>query len=171
MAHCLARLDSNSLLTFSRYAIRNEIPFVRALKSVPQEMRDRMSPQHTRDLSIQACYSLVSAMYWTDRIQVMPANEDIHETVNQLVTMYSREYNVVFPPLNMPLMLFQFIRQLALPCELFVPICIFSVYANEIQWKSTLLSEDYNKSSNSASAFHRRKSGLSRQRTTLRLNY
>ncbi|KUL88545.1 hypothetical protein ZTR_05370 [Talaromyces verruculosus] len=86
-----------------KYAIRNEIPFVKALKSIPQEMKDRMSPQHTRDLSIQ----------------VMPSNEDIHETVNQLVAMYSREYNVVFPPLNMPLMLFQFIRQLALPLEIY----------------------------------------------------
>lgn len=52
----------------------------------------------------------------------MPASEDIHETVNQLVAMYSREYNVVFPPLNMPLMLFQFIRQLALPCEIFLSL-------------------------------------------------
>ncbi|KAF3399262.1 RNA polymerase I-specific transcription initiation factor rrn7 [Talaromyces pinophilus] len=86
-----------------KFAIRNEVPFVKALKSIPQEMKDRMSPQHTRDLSIQ----------------VMPSNEDIHETVNQLVAMYSREYNVVFPPLNIPLMLFQFIRQLALPLEIY----------------------------------------------------
>uniref|UniRef100_A0A093XEK6 RNA polymerase I-specific transcription initiation factor rrn7 n=1 Tax=Talaromyces marneffei PM1 TaxID=1077442 RepID=A0A093XEK6_TALMA len=69
-------------------------------------MRDRMSPQHTRDLSIQ----------------VMPESEEIHETVNQLVAMYSREYNVVFPPVNMPLMLFQFIRQLALPLEIYTVV-------------------------------------------------
>jgi RNA polymerase I-specific transcription initiation factor RRN7 len=52
----------------------------------------------------------------------MPESEDIHETANQLVAMYSREYNVVFPPLNMPLMLFQFVRQLALPCKPSFPI-------------------------------------------------
>lgn len=31
--------------------------------------------------------------------------------------MYSREYNITFPPLNVPLMLFQFVRQLTLPCK------------------------------------------------------
>lgn len=62
----------------------------------------------------------------------MPENEDIHETVNQLVAMYSREYNVVFPPLNMPLMLFQFIRQLALPCKPFLPTFSVFICVNEL---------------------------------------
>uniref|UniRef100_A0A093UTK7 Ubiquitin-60S ribosomal protein L40 n=1 Tax=Talaromyces marneffei PM1 TaxID=1077442 RepID=A0A093UTK7_TALMA len=56
------------------------------------------------------------------RLPVMPESEEIHETVNQLVAMYSREYNVVFPPVNMPLMLFQFIRQLALPLEIYTVV-------------------------------------------------
>ncbi|EED16731.1 RNA polymerase I specific transcription initiation factor Rrn7, putative [Talaromyces stipitatus ATCC 10500] len=89
-----------------KYAVRNEIPFIRALKSVPQEMRDRLSPQHTRGLSVQ----------------VMPESDDIHETVNLMVAMYKREYNIVFPPLNMPLMLFQFIRKLALPLEVYTVV-------------------------------------------------
>lgn len=50
----IAGLGPSALLNLTRYAIRNEIPFVKALKSVPQEMRDRMSPQHTRDLGIRA---------------------------------------------------------------------------------------------------------------------
>lgn len=61
----------------------------------------------------------------------MPESEEIHETVNQLVAMYSREYNVVFPPVNMPLMLFQFIRQLALPCKVFVYLPA-SIFADQI---------------------------------------
>lgn len=48
---------------------------------------------------------------------MLPESEDLHETVYQLVIMYTRDYNVVVPPINMPLMLFQFIRQLSLPCE------------------------------------------------------
>ncbi|OKL59360.1 hypothetical protein UA08_05400 [Talaromyces atroroseus] len=86
-----------------RYAMRNEIPFIGALKIVPQEMRDRMSPQHTRDLSVQ----------------VLPEGDELHETVYRLVNMYTREHDVTFPPLNMPLMLYQFVRQLGVPLEVY----------------------------------------------------
>ncbi|KAH8700456.1 putative RNA polymerase I-specific transcription initiation factor Rrn7 [Talaromyces proteolyticus] len=86
-----------------RFAMRNEIPFIQAIRTVPLEIRDRLSQIYIRELTVET----------------LPRSDHLHKTVSRLVVMYSRECSITFPPLNVPLMLFQFVRQLALPLEVY----------------------------------------------------
>ncbi|KAL1970682.1 hypothetical protein VTN77DRAFT_4326 [Rasamsonia byssochlamydoides] len=89
-----------------RFAIKEEIPFIRAVKAVPREMRDRLPQEYLAHLDTL----------------VLLNSERLHRIVNQMVIVYNRDFGVSFPPLNAPLMLFEYIRQLALPLEIYVAV-------------------------------------------------
>lgn len=45
--------------------------------------------------------------------------EQLHHAVRELVFLYDREFGVIFPPLNAPLILFKYIKYLSLPGMLY----------------------------------------------------
>ena len=47
--------------------------------------------------------------------QAIPAGDQFHRAVADLAVLYNREFGVTFPPINSPLLLFSYIKQLALP--------------------------------------------------------
>ncbi|RJE17793.1 transcription initiation factor RRN7 [Aspergillus sclerotialis] len=86
-----------------RMAMRGDFPFIRILKSVPSEMRDKLP-------------STFVAILETKRL-VKP--EQLHTAVQDMILFYHRKFNMMFPPLNWPLILFQYIKRLALPVEIY----------------------------------------------------
>ncbi|KAL1985585.1 hypothetical protein VTN96DRAFT_7565 [Rasamsonia emersonii] len=89
-----------------RFAMREEIPFIRAVKSVPREMRDRLPQGYLAGLDTPTLLN----------------SERLHRVVGEMIIVYNRDFGVSFPPLNAPLMLFEYIRQLALPLEIYVAV-------------------------------------------------
>lgn len=67
-------------------------------------MSDRLPPQYQRVL--RGRYSSL-------------AGGVLHTTVTDLIRGYEKNYGMVFPPLNTPLLLLRYLRELALPCKLF----------------------------------------------------
>ncbi|KAL2001956.1 hypothetical protein VTN02DRAFT_934 [Thermoascus thermophilus] len=88
---------------FHRFAMREEIPYIRVIKSIPREMRDRLPQEYHSALDTR---TLLKA-------------EHLHRAVLDLALLYSREFGITFPPLNAPLMLFGYVKRLALPLEIY----------------------------------------------------
>lgn len=86
-----------------RMIMREEIPFIRIIKSIPREMRDKLPQTY---LSILETKTIMKA-------------EQLHHAVRELVFLYDREFGVIFPPLNAPLILFKYIKYLSLPVEVY----------------------------------------------------
>ena len=52
---------------------------------------------------------------YTNISQAIPTGDQFHRAVAELAMLYHRDFGVTFPPINSPLMLFSYIKQLALP--------------------------------------------------------
>ncbi|KAJ5543382.1 hypothetical protein N7535_005810 [Penicillium sp. DV-2018c] len=86
---------------FHHMIIRQDVPYVRALATVPREMRDRLPPEFTGILEVNT----------------LPKAKHIHESVRATVLFYQRRFGLELPPLNLPMILFRQIKRLALPIE------------------------------------------------------
>ncbi|KAJ9209740.1 hypothetical protein DTO166G4_8649 [Paecilomyces variotii] len=86
-----------------RFAMRQEIPFIRAVREVPREMRDRLPQEYMGAL---------------DTRRLLRA-EHLHRLVLELALLYNKRFGVTFPALNSPLILFNHIKQLSLPIEIY----------------------------------------------------
>lgn len=66
--------------------------------------------------------------------------EHLHRAVLDLALLYNREFGVTFPPLNAPLMLFGYVKRLALPCKITQNITKGGLFnSNRVpQWRSIL---------------------------------
>lgn len=72
------------------------------ITEIPFKMRDRLPPQYQKILR--------------GRLSSLTGGE-LHTTVTDLVMGYRKNYDMMFPPLNTPLLLSRYLRELALPCE------------------------------------------------------
>jgi RNA polymerase I-specific transcription initiation factor RRN7 len=81
------------------WATNGEMVYFRAIKHIPPSMRDRLPAQYHGALDPNGVLKL----------------ERLHKTVLDLVLSYGKEYGVVFPPRNNPLLLFRYLIELALP--------------------------------------------------------
>ncbi|KAF7597094.1 Pol I core factor CF [Aspergillus hancockii] len=88
---------------FHRMIMCGDIPYIRITRSIPREMRDKL-PQEF--LSIIETTRLVKA-------------EHLHKAVLQLSLLYRHKFGMHFPALNLPPILYQYIRRLALPIEIY----------------------------------------------------
>ncbi|CDM26542.1 hypothetical protein DTO006G1_3297 [Penicillium roqueforti] len=88
---------------FHGMIMRQEIPYVRVLATVPREMRDRLPPELTAILEVNS----------------IPNAERFHRGVLAIVLFYQRRFELDLPPLNLPLVLFRLIKRLALPIEIY----------------------------------------------------
>ncbi|KAJ5121987.1 hypothetical protein N7526_008924 [Penicillium atrosanguineum] len=88
---------------FYHLIIRQEIPYIRAVRSVPRDMRDKLPPE---------LISLIDLVH-------LPKAEQIHTGCRDLVIYYQRRFEIALPPLNSPLILYRHIKRLAIPIDVY----------------------------------------------------
>ncbi|KAE8353148.1 RNA polymerase I-specific transcription initiation factor Rrn7 [Aspergillus coremiiformis] len=88
---------------FHRMVMREDIPYIRIIRSIPRDMRDKLPQEYLSILE-------------TTRL---PKAEHLHKAVLQLSLLYRRKFGVQFPALNLPPMLYRSIRRLALPIDIY----------------------------------------------------
>ncbi|PSS25675.1 hypothetical protein M430DRAFT_48107 [Amorphotheca resinae ATCC 22711] len=98
----LLRLPT-SLGEVYKWAAEEEIIFTRAIKEVPTEMLARLPAHYHAALQIRAPLK----------------GTTLHSTVLDLVQFYHAQFEMVFPPLNSPLLIFKHVRDLGLPVEIY----------------------------------------------------
>ncbi|KAI9736039.1 MAG: Pol I core factor CF [Claussenomyces sp. TS43310] len=92
-----------SLGDLHRWARREEIVYLRVVREIPKEMRRRLPGYYLAALESRAPLR----------------KDDLHKAVRELVISYKQRFDLVFPPLNAPLILFQHVRHLCLPLEIY----------------------------------------------------
>ncbi|PGH16823.1 ubiquitin-60S ribosomal protein L40 [Helicocarpus griseus UAMH5409] len=88
------------------WILKDEVPLIRAIRFIPRDMKDR----------------LPAAYHYALDTKNVPTGYQLHRAIADLASLYHREFGVVIPPLNAPLMLFGYIKQLSLPLEPFPAI-------------------------------------------------
>ncbi|KAK2872060.1 hypothetical protein FQN49_002593 [Arthroderma sp. PD_2] len=86
-----------------KWITEDEIPFLRPVRFIPPEMKERLP----------AIYHLALD------IKNIPNGDQFHRAVADLVMLYYRDFSVEFPAVNSSLLLFSYVKQLAMPIELF----------------------------------------------------
>ncbi|KAL8924851.1 MAG: hypothetical protein Q9172_002470 [Xanthocarpia lactea] len=92
-----------SLADLHGWAYREDIPYVRAVRHIPRETRERLPPLYLNAL---------------DTTSILRA-DDLRKTVHELSLFYSHNFKMNFPVLNQPLVLFRHVRSLALPLDVY----------------------------------------------------
>lgn len=77
--------------------------YYRASQEVPLGMRERLPPRYQLLLEPQ---------------DLLPP-ERLHKSILEILTMYNKEFGMAIPPINGPLVLYRWVRDLALPIEIF----------------------------------------------------
>ncbi|EQL35081.1 hypothetical protein RJZ56_007577 [Blastomyces dermatitidis] len=88
------------------WILNDEIPLIRAIRFIPQDMKDR----------------LPAAYHYALDTKNVPTGDQLHRAIASLAVFYRKEFGVRIPPLNAPLMLFAYMKQLSLPLEPFPAI-------------------------------------------------
>ncbi|CAI7655082.1 unnamed protein product [Penicillium manginii] len=86
-----------------RLIIRQEIPYIRATRSIPLEMSEKLPPEFVAMLEINN----------------MPKPERMHRGFIELGAFYSRRFGITLPPLNAPLVLYRHIKRMAVPIDIY----------------------------------------------------
>ncbi|EEP81687.1 predicted protein [Uncinocarpus reesii 1704] len=82
-----------------RWIARDEVPFLRLSRLVPQDMKERLPAVYHNVLDPKNA----------------PTGDQFHRAIANSADLYFREFGVTFPSINSPLLLFSYIKQLALP--------------------------------------------------------
>lgn len=91
---------------YYKWAIQDRIVYNRAIKEVPKEMRSKLPAHFHAALEIRA-----------------PLNgTKLHNSIWQLAEFYNIEFDMEFPKLNVPLLVFRYMKELCLPVELYPAI-------------------------------------------------
>ncbi|TAQ91213.1 hypothetical protein B7494_g399 [Chlorociboria aeruginascens] len=85
------------------WAIEEEAIFTRAIKEIPKEMRAHLPPHYHSAFEMRTILKGFS----------------LHKAVLLMQEFYHANFEMVFPPLNVPLLLFKHVRDLALPVEIY----------------------------------------------------
>lgn len=102
MAMLLMRLPI-SLSEVLRWICEEDIPYVRAIRHVPAEMKDKLPGEYHEALD-------TSTVLRPDALQL---------GVSNICSMYERSYGLSTAALNWPSMLYQYIEKLSLPLEVY----------------------------------------------------
>lgn len=86
-----------------KWVQQGELLYFRAIKEIPREMKDRLPAQYHFMLDPQ---SLLTA-------------KKLHHAVTATFLLYQRDFSMEFPSINVPLQLFRYIEELALPIEVY----------------------------------------------------
>ncbi|KAJ5085911.1 hypothetical protein N7532_010682 [Penicillium argentinense] len=102
MAAILMRLPI-CVVDFHRLIVRQEIPYVRAIRHVPNEMRNHLPKMFFRIL---------------DHTHI-PSPERFHWNFIAQAALFRNNFGIQLPPLNSPLVLYRHIKRLAVPIDIF----------------------------------------------------
>jgi RNA polymerase I-specific transcription initiation factor RRN7 len=102
MAILLLRAPT-SLCQILRWIRQEDVPYIRAIRHVPAEMKDKLPGEYHEALD-------TSTVLRPEALQL---------GVSNLCTMYNRSYGLSIAPLNWPPMLYQYIERLSLPLEVY----------------------------------------------------
>ena len=86
-----------------RWAMQGDIPFIRAIRVLPEIIKTKLPAEYFNALETTSALEL----------------DQLRGAVNDLVRFYSHHFGVILPPLNAPLLLFKYVRSLALPINVF----------------------------------------------------
>jgi RNA polymerase I-specific transcription initiation factor RRN7 len=81
----------------------DKLVYRRAIRLLPLTMRDRLPPGYRATLDPSA----------------PPTHARFYKTLTDLQTSYEADHGIMWPPLNVPLLLFRYLKELALPLELY----------------------------------------------------
>lgn len=84
------------------WAKDDRLLFLGAFDALPLEMTARLPGSYHRALKVK---------------NTSFRGGELHQAILELVLNYHLNYEIVFPPLNTPLLLLQFLRELGLPCK------------------------------------------------------
>lgn len=88
---------------FHRMLMREEFPFIRILRLIPREMRDKLPQEY---IALLETTRLIKA-------------EHLHKATLELSFLYHHKFGVQFPSLNTPAVLYRYIKRLALPVDVY----------------------------------------------------
>ncbi|RPA94487.1 hypothetical protein L873DRAFT_1700998 [Choiromyces venosus 120613-1] len=106
-----------SLGDFHRWVEEQGIIYLRAINEIPSEMKKRLSAEYYIALDPKVCSP--PPLYLAGDGQARPTLGLLHSTVQGLVIMYQVTFGMAFPPLNTILLVFQFMKALGLPLEIY----------------------------------------------------
>jgi RNA polymerase I-specific transcription initiation factor RRN7 len=85
------------------WVTEGDMVYIRAIKSIPVPMKERLPSAYHSSLDPNSTLKF----------------EPLHTAVLDLVVSYQRDYGAEFPPLNHPLLLYRYMKRLALPLEVY----------------------------------------------------
>ncbi|KAJ5106465.1 Pol I core factor CF [Penicillium angulare] len=88
---------------FRRLIVRQEITYIRALRYVPEQIKNRLPPEFKVILSIKK----------------IPKIHYMHLAVRDNAVFYQRKFGIELPPLNAPLILYRHIKRLGVPIDVY----------------------------------------------------
>ncbi|OAP55988.1 hypothetical protein AYL99_10140 [Fonsecaea erecta] len=86
-----------------KWILQEEVPFIRAIRYVPQDMKDRLPGEYHQAL---------------DTLRLLEP-DDLQKAVYHRARWYDASFGMVMPPINQNLFLLGYVRQLALPLEIY----------------------------------------------------
>ena len=105
MAMLLLRLPIR-LSQILRWIREEHVPFIRAIRHVPADMRDKLPGEYHEALDTSTILR----------------REMLQRGVSNLCALYSRSYGMNIAPLNSTLMLFHYVENLSLPLEVYAAV-------------------------------------------------
>ena len=101
--------------------IRQDIPYIRALRIVPRDIKDKLPPEFVAILDIHVsitnfcllckCGGEVADL----STKQIPKIEFLHRGIRDMALFYHRKFGITLPPLNSPIILYRHIKRLAIP--------------------------------------------------------
>ena len=95
-----------SLGDVNRWAEDESIVYTRAIRFIPKEMKSRLPAQGFGALDTRSVLK-------PDQLQ---------KAVRELVLYYNKEFGICFPAVNFPLLSFKYIKELALPLDIYLAV-------------------------------------------------
>ncbi|EXJ70960.1 uncharacterized protein A1O5_05953 [Cladophialophora psammophila CBS 110553] len=86
-----------------KWIVEEDVPFIRAIRYVPQDMKDRLPGEYHQAL---------------DTMHLL-GPDDLQKAVYHRARWYDASFDMIMPPINRNIFLFSYIRRLALPLEVY----------------------------------------------------
>ncbi|EXJ54112.1 hypothetical protein A1O7_09449 [Cladophialophora yegresii CBS 114405] len=93
--------------TFLRWILEEDIPFIRAIRHVPQEMKDRLPGEYHQSL---------------DTTTRLPGPDDLQKAIYHRARWFNTSFGMAMPSINQNLFLLNYVRRLALPLEVYTTV-------------------------------------------------
>ncbi|KIW63244.1 hypothetical protein, variant [Phialophora macrospora] len=93
--------------TFLRWILEEDVPYIRAIRHVPQDMKDRLPGEYHQSL---------------DTTTRVPGPDDLQKAIYHRARWFNSSFGMVTPSINQNLFLLNYVRRLALPLEVYTTV-------------------------------------------------